>query len=292
MARIRSTRRTGDAQASSTFRDRLAELGVQPSKARGQNFLHDANVVARIARAADLGPSDLVVEVGPGLGILTRELARLAGEVIAIEVDPHLADYLRRSLDADNVRIIEADALQVDLDALVGDRPYQVVANLPYSIAAAVLERLLEMDHRPQRLVIMVQREVAERIVARPPHMSLLAVAVQFYGEPKILFRVGTGAFVPRPRVESAVLRIDVKPEPPLTGADRAAFFTLVRAGFSQRRKRLANALADGLDLPKTAVEERLVAAGIDPDRRAETLAVEEWIDVQRSFGADLGDLA
>src|SRR5690606_15214748 len=251
-----------------------------------QNFLHDTRIVQRIAEVADLGPDDLVVEVGPGLGILTRELARRAGTVIAVELDTRLADHLRESLDAENVRIVEGDILDLDLAELVGKRPYHVVANLPYSVAAAVIEHVLESDHRPGRMVVMVQREVAERIIARPPEMSVLAVAVQFYAVPRIAFRVGPGAFVPSPRVDSAVLRLDINLNPPLSGAERAAFFTLVRAGFSQRRKRLANALADALDLPKSVVEERLTAAGIDPDRRAETLSVEEWLAMQRSFGA------
>lgn len=284
--RGRSRQRGARERTEPTFRDLLEEIGVRPSKALGQNFLHDTRIVQRIADVAELGPDDLVVEVGPGLGILTRELARRAGTVIAVELDSRLAAHLRASIEAKNVRIVEGDILEFDLADLVGKRPYHVVANLPYSIAAAVIEHILESDHRPGRMVVMVQREVAERIVARPPQMSVLAVAVQFYAEPRIAFRVGPGAFVPRPRVESAVLRLDVKPDPPLSGADRAAFFTLVRAGFSQRRKRLANALADALGVPKSVVEERLAAAGIDPDRRAETLSVEEWLAVQRSFGA------
>lgn len=285
--RARRGRRSSHERAEPTFRDLLAEIGVRPSKALGQNFLHDARIVARIADIADLDPADLVVEVGPGLGILTRELARRAGEVIAVELDARLAAHLRESLPADNVRIVEGDILDLDLGDLVGGRPYHLVANLPYSVAAAVIEHVLESDQRPGRMVVMVQREVAERIVARPPEMSVLAVAVQFYAEPRIALRVGPGAFVPRPRVDSAVLRLDVKPEPPLSGADRSAFFTLVRAGFGQRRKRLANALADGLGVPKAAVEEQLEAAGVDPSRRAETLSVDEWIAVQRSFGAN-----
>ncbi|ACZ38274.1 16S rRNA (adenine(1518)-N(6)/adenine(1519)-N(6))-dimethyltransferase RsmA [Sphaerobacter thermophilus] len=284
--RERSRQRRERERTEPTFRDLLEEIGVRPSKALGQNFLHDTRIVQRIAEVADLGPDDLVVEVGPGLGILTRELARRAGTVIAVELDTRLADHLRESLELENVRIVEGDILDLNLAELAGKRPYHVVANLPYSVAAAVIEHVLESDHRPGRMVVMVQREVAERIVARPPEMSVLAVAVQFYAVPRIAFRVGPGAFVPRPRVDSAVLRLDINPNPPLSGAERAAFFTLVRAGFSQRRKRLANALADALDLPKSVVGERLTAAGIDPDRRAETLSVEEWLAMQRSFGA------
>lgn len=272
---------TGDR----SWRQILEEIGVRPSKALGQNFLHDRNIVRRIADTARLTPDDLVVEVGPGLGILTEELARRASRVIAVELDRRLAAYLRRHLEAPNLTVVEADILHVDLAGLTGGLPYKVVANLPYSIAAAALEHLLESDARPTRLVVMVQREVAERIVARPPDMSILAVAVQFYGEPSIAFRIGPGAFVPPPHVDSAVLDIAIRPVPPLGGLARRAFFTLVRAGFSQRRKRLANALSSALERPKPLIEARLREASIDPDRRAETLSVTDWLEVERVLG-------
>lgn len=257
---------------------------MRPSKALGQNFLHNRRIVERIADAAELTPNDLVVEVGPGLGILTQELAKRAGAVIAIELDRRLAAYLRETFTDGPVTIVEADILTVDLDSLVGGQPYTVVANLPYSVAAAAIQRLLEAPTPPKRMVVMVQREVAERIAAQPPQMSILAVAVQLYAEPKVLFRVSPGSFVPRPKVDSAVIRIDLKPEPPVSGAARDTFFRLVRAGFGQRRKRLANALADGLDQPKAEVEALLSRAGVDPDRRAETLSVAEWLAVHEAF--------
>lgn len=278
----------GEGPREPSWREILAELGVRPSKALGQNFLHDQKIVRRIAETADITPGELVVEVGPGLGILTRELVKRAGEVIAIELDHRLAEHLRETAGSPNIGVVEADILKTDLAALTGGRPYIVVANLPYSIAAAAIEHLLESAHPPERLVVMVQREVAERIVARPPEMSVLATAVQFFGVPKIAFRIGPGAFIPAPKVESAVLRIDVYPQPPLTGTDRARFFELVRAGFGQRRKRLANALASGLRQPKPVVEERLTEAGIAPDRRAETLTVDDWLAVTNAF-AELG---
>jgi 16S rRNA (adenine1518-N6/adenine1519-N6)-dimethyltransferase len=267
-----------------SWREILAELGVRPSKELGQNFLHDRKIVRRIAETADLKRDELVVEIGPGLGILTRELAWRAGEVIAVEFDRRLAEHLRETAGMPNLRVVEGDILKTDLAALTGGRPYTVVANLPYSIAAATIEHLLESAHPPQRLIVMVQREVAERITARPPEMSVLATAVQFHGVPKIAFRIGPGAFIPTPKVESAVLRIDLHAQPPLTGADRARFFELVRAGFGQRRKRLANALATGLRQPKPEVEQRLTEAGIALHRRAETLSVDEWLAVQKAF--------
>jgi len=197
------------------WRALLRELEVRPSKGRGQNFLTDRRVVERIADAAALAPGATVVEVGPGLGILTAELLRRvgpAGRVVAVELDRRLAAHVRAALGGHPALSVgEADVLARPPDTLVpGDAPYVVVANLPYSIAPAVLRHFLDHPRRPSELVVMVQREVAERIVARPPAMSLLAVAVQFYGKPKVLFRVPQGAFSPPAKVESAVVHIEV----------------------------------------------------------------------------------
>lgn len=266
------------------WRRLLAELGVRPSKSKGQNFLHDAGIARRIAEAAELRPGELVLEVGPGLGALTGELAQRAERVVAVELDRVLAAYLRAAAAA-NVTVVEDDILAADVAALTGGEPFVVVANLPYNIAAAAIERLLEAPPRPRRLVVMVQREVAERMVAQPPAMSLLAVAVQFFGRPHIVIRLGPGAFIPAPKVDSAVVRIDVAPEPPLPQRAQPAFFRLVRAGFGQRRKQLANALAAGLGQPKGAVEAALRAAGVAPERRAETLAVADWLALYRQAG-------
>jgi 16S rRNA (adenine1518-N6/adenine1519-N6)-dimethyltransferase len=266
------------------IRELLRELNLRPSKALGQHFLHDPKIVRRIADLAGLTREDLVVEIGPGLGVLTRELAARAGKVIAIELDARLADYLRRQFASTNVEIVHGDALAVDYAGLTEERPYQVVANLPYSVATAIIERLLTGEHPPERLVVMVQREVAERLAAHPPDMTLLSVAAQFYATPRIAFRIGAGAFVPPPKVESAVILLERREETPLPRAEHARFFRVVRAGFAQRRKRLANALAAGLGLPKEDVEAALVAAGIDPGRRAETLTLEEWLKLYQAL--------
>ncbi len=267
----------------SQWRALLTSLGIQPSKALGQNFLHDLAIVRRIADSAKLDSDTLVVEVGPGLGVLTRELAERAGRVVAIELDHRLADYVR-DLHLGNVEVVQADVLSVDIGSLTGGQPYVVVANLPYSVAAAAISHLLECDAPPQRLVVMVQREVAERIVSRPPEMSILSVAVQFFGQPRILFRIGPGAFVPAPKVDSAVLAIECFQDPPLNAGQRSDFFRLVRAGFSQRRKQLVNSLASSLDLDKAAVATMLNAASIDPRRRAETLEVIDWLRLFTEF--------
>ncbi len=276
------------SSSRSSWWSTLNQLGIRPSKALGQNFLHDAAIVRRIADSAELKPDDVVVEIGPGLGVLTRELSERAGRVIAIELDARLARHVR-GLSLPHTEVVEMDVLKADLAEITAGEPYVVVANLPYSVAAAAIAHLLESDAPPKRLIVMVQREVAERICARPPDMSILAVAVQFFGDPRILFRVGPGAFVPAPKVESAVLRIDIRETPPLDALERSRFFNLVRAGFGQRRKQLLNSLAAGLEQEKAATSEALERAGIDPRRRAETLTVEEWLKLFGSLPAGTG---
>jgi 16S rRNA (adenine1518-N6/adenine1519-N6)-dimethyltransferase len=260
-------------------------------KSLGQHFLKDRSVPPRMAEAARLQPHDLVVEVGPGLGVLTEELAgRLdpsAGRLIAIELDSTLLPLLKeRFADRPHVAFVHGDVLQVDPAQLTRARPYKVVANLPYYITSAVLRHFLESAARPESLTVMVQREVAERMVAAPPNMSLLSVAVQFYGRPRVLFRVPRGAFSPPPKVESAVVHIDVyRPEErPVSVPGEEQFFRVVHAGFSQRRKQLANTLAAGLGVPKELVATRLRQIGIDPARRAETLSLQEWAAVASVF--------
>lgn len=263
----------------------LRSLGFHPSKALGQHFLHDRNIVRRIVTASGVANEDVVVEIGPGLGILTTELARRAKTVVAIEKDPELAAYLRETVP-DNVEVVEADALAIDPGELAGP-DYHVVANLPYSVANAIIRHLLEAETPARSLTVMVQREVADRIVASPPRMSLLSVAVQFYGSPRVAFRIGKGAFVPPPNVESSVVRIETAP-PSLPRAAHPGFFRLVRAGFGQRRKQLANSIASGLQLPRDEVAASIRAAGISPSTRAEQLAVEDWLSLYDAFAANL----
>lgn len=269
----------------------LKRYGLAPRKALGQNFLSDPALLARIAAGAESGAEDTVLEIGAGLGALTQELARRAGQVIAVETDPHLVAVLRDTMGVyPNVRLVHGDILALDIPTLLGLEPtpapplwgvrlehYHVVANLPYYITAAVLRHLLEAPLRPARLVVTVQREVAERLVAAPGEMSLLSVSAQFYGAPRILFRIKPGAFFPPPQVESAVVRLDTYADPPVPVRDVSWFFTVVRAGFAQKRKQLRNTLAASLALPAPQVEAALRAAGLDPTRRAETLTLAEW---------------
>jgi len=268
------------------WRALLRELAVRPSKGRGQNFLTDRDIVARIADAARLAPGMTSVEIGPGLGILTAELlARVGsdGRVIAVELDRRLAAHIREEFGANPaLTLIEGDVLRQPIATiLVGvpeGIPYALVANLPYNITSATLRHFLDDPRRPASMTVMVQREVAERIVARPPEMSILAVAIQFYGTPQIAMRIGPGAFIPRPKIDSAVLHIVTPAAPPLPQAAIPGFFAIVAAGFGQKRKQLANSLTAGLPLSKEESGAALAAAGLAPARRAETLSVAEWL--------------
>ncbi len=263
------------ADSEPTPAEILRYLGRSPTKGLGQHFLHDRNVVRRIVEFAGIEPLDTVVEIGPGLGILTAELVRHASQVVAIEMDSALADWLQ-SVAPPNLQIIRGDALSIAASAYpIG--PYKVVANLPYNAGNAIVRRLLELPNSPATTTVMVQREVAERMVATPPNMSLLALSVQFFGRPQIGFRVGRGAFLPPPRVDSAVIRVD-RHDPPLARDSWQAFFALARRGFGQRRKQLANTLAGGTDMNKDQVREILTQIGHSPTARAEELSVSDWI--------------
>jgi 16S rRNA (adenine1518-N6/adenine1519-N6)-dimethyltransferase len=266
-------------------RERLRQAGLHARKGLGQHFLVDGTVMKQIVSAADLSPGDTVVEVGPGLGFMTEELAKQAGRVVAVEVDANLAALLKTTLAGyPNVTIVNADILAVNPASLLGPtESYKVVANLPYYIAAPVLRLFLEASHKPETIVVMVQKEVARQIRAVPPEISLLSIGVQLYGEPKIVRYVPSRAFHPPPDVDSAILRIKVYPRPAVE-VDPATFFPLVRAGFSAARKQIVNSLANGLDLPKPEVLTVLESAGIDPRRRAETLFLEEWERLWRAY--------
>jgi 16S rRNA (adenine1518-N6/adenine1519-N6)-dimethyltransferase len=259
-------------------RSLLAQYGLRPDKSLGQNFLTDENALNKIVAAAQLTPADVVLEVGPGLGHLTRLLARQAGHVVAVELDGRLTPILRQRLaGCDNVELVQGDILKLPPDSLVSSPDFKVVANLPYYITSAVLQHFLEGKPPPSRMVVTVQHEVARRIVARPGDMNLLAVGVQLYGRPRIVARIKAGAFYPRPEVDSAVVCIVRHPTPPVDAPDTAAFFAVVKAGFAQRRKQLRNSLPAGLARPQTEIIAALEAAGIDPRRRPETLSLQEW---------------
>lgn len=256
----------------------LRETGLKARKRLGQHFLVDKKVLKSIIRAADLSPDDTVIEVGPGLGILTVELAKRAGNVIAVELDTRLAELLRQRLGSfSNLKIVEADILKVKpADLLEGKTRYKVVANLPYYITSPVLHHFIMASPHPILMVVMLQKEVAEAIVARAGKMGLLAIALHIYSKPKIVTHVPAKSFYPRPKVDSAIVRFDMLPEPAIK-VDIDRFMTIVRCGFDSPRKQLRNSLAHGLGIKPAAAADLLHKAGIDPQRRAETLSLEEW---------------
>ena len=255
-------------------------MGLSPRKALGQHFLVGEGVVAKIMKTADIAPEETVVEVGPGLGVLTRKLVLQAKRVIAVEMDAGLASALEQGLGAaGNLQVVHADAREVDATALTDGASYKLVANLPYYAASPILRHFLESSHPPTMAVVMVQREVARNMTAQPGDMSLMSVGVQLLGRPRIVGYVPPTAFYPRPKVTSAVVRIEVYPKPAVDIAieETGAFFTVVRAGFSTPRKQLRNSLANGLVIPQEQARSLLEAAGIDPKARAETLELEQW---------------
>ena len=263
----------------------LGQFGLRAKKGLGQHFLVDARALKRIVAAADLTPKDTVIEVGPGLGVLTQELAQRAGRVIAIEADSEMVSALSElAARSPNLTVVHADIMHTDPVPLLTSAgasevsvSYKVVANIPYYITSAVLRHFLEASRQPTLMVVMVQKEVGKAIVAQPGDMSLLAVSIQFYGKPSIVARVPARSFYPPPKVDSVILRMDVYDKPPVAVPSARAFFDTVRAGFSAPRKQLRNSLAQGFGATTQEAADLLQRAEIDPKRRAETLSIEEW---------------
>ena len=262
----------------------LEIYGVRPKKRLGQNFLIDKRVLERILEAADLSPHDTVVEIGPGLGILTKALAEKAKKVIAIEKDPRMVEILRKTTeDLPNIEIVQGDILGIVLNQ-VKHRPtsYKLISNLPYYITSPVIRKFLEARPQPKLMVLMVQKEVAQRVCAKPPDMSLLAVAVQFYGKPSTVSYVKKDCFWPQPKVDSAILKIT--PIAADINTDARRFFKVVKAGFKQPRKQLLNNFVKGLGLKREAVGKWLKSNAVLPDQRAESLALQDWINLANAL--------
>jgi 16S rRNA (adenine1518-N6/adenine1519-N6)-dimethyltransferase len=265
----------------------LKEFDIRPSKGLGQNFLRDGQALEAIVQAADISPQDTVLEIGPGLGNLTRYLALSARSVTAVELDRKLIPALESILNPyKNVHLVQGDILKIDPSTLMEEDGYLVVANIPYYITSAVIRHLLEAGQRPKRLVLTVQKEVAERICALEGKMNLLALSVQVYGSPAIAEVIPAAAFYPAPKVDSAVLCVEIHPQPLIPVPRLEVFFQLVKAGFSQKRKTLRNALSGGLRISTDEAEELLTSAGIEPKRRAETVRLEEWGELTRRYTA------
>lgn len=263
----------------------LRQSGLQPDKRLGQNFLLEEAALHSVVEAAQIDPQDIVLEIGPGLGSLTRHLARASRQVIAIELDVRLIPLLKQVVAPfSNVKILQGDILSVNLTQLLPDPGYLVVANIPYYITSSVIRHLLELDAPPRRFVLTVQNEVAQRICATPGDMSLIALSVQVYGLPQVVARIRAEAFFPAPQVDSAIVRVDLYPTPLIQPAMLDAFFRLIKAGFSQKRKTLRNALAGGMHWSSNQAAQFLQNAGINPIRRAETLSIPEWEKLTRTY--------
>jgi 16S rRNA (adenine1518-N6/adenine1519-N6)-dimethyltransferase len=249
---------------------------VFPRKSLGQHFLVDQGALRRVIAAADVQPTDLVVEIGPGTGLLTRLLAEKAERVIAVEMDEALVARLRDDLGGfQNLSIVHGDAREWD-PATVGE-PYKVVANLPYYAATPIVRRFLECSLPPSVMAVTVQREVAQSMTASPGKMRTLSVATQLYGKPRIAGYIRPGSFRPPPKITSAIVSIEVYKEPALSLDDTDAFFQVVRAGFSSARKQLRNSLGHSFDIAGVQMEEVLQEAGIAPRLRAEAISLEDW---------------
>jgi len=293
------------SQPDKSYRDYvrglLKKYKISPVKWLGQNFLIDEKVLRKIIEAAELSENDIVLEVGPGIGNLTAELAKRVKKVIAIEKDKKMVEILRETLkNFTNIEIIEGDILKINLKPYTS-KPYKVVANIPYYLTSPLIRKFLETENQPKEMVLMVQKEVAQRICARPPKMSLLAVSVQFYAKPEIISYISKKSFWPSPKVDSAITKISAFNQP-RKSAFNQRFFKIVRAGFSQPRKQLINNLSKNLKvdelklistrrslalarvIDKIKVRDWLLKNKIQPTQRAETLNLEDWINLTKSF--------
>lgn len=262
----------------------LSKYGIKPKKGLGQNFLIDKNVLDKIVKAADLKSSDIILEVGPGIGVLTQELAKKAKQVIAIEKDKLMIEVLKETLkDFKNTKVIYGDILKYENTSL---KKYKVVANIPYYLTSPLIRKFLEEGTQPQEIILMVQKEVAQRICAKTPDMSLLAVSVQFYAKAEIISYVSKNCFLPTPKVDSAIIKITPQKK---FDVPTDLFFKIVRAGFSQPRKQLVNnltslKLTNGVKLTKVQISTWLSKSKIEKTQRSETLSVSDWVNLTKTF--------
>jgi 16S rRNA (adenine1518-N6/adenine1519-N6)-dimethyltransferase len=256
-----------------------------PDKSLGQNFLTDPEILKKICSIAGVTDQDLVLEIGAGLGHLTGQLAASARRVIAVEIDNRLIPALEETIQPfDNVQVVQGDFLGLDTSDLIQEDNFLVVANIPYYITSRIIRNLLESDHKPGRIVLTIQHEVAQRICARTGRLSLLALSVLLYGDPSLELRIPAGAFFPVPKVDSAVINISIHPQPLLADHLRGKFFKLIKAGFLHKRKTLRNSFSKGLGWSPAQAADLLVSVKIDPQRRAETLSLNEWLDVTHVY--------
>ncbi|MCL5410643.1 MAG: 16S rRNA (adenine(1518)-N(6)/adenine(1519)-N(6))-dimethyltransferase RsmA [Patescibacteria group bacterium] len=260
----------------------LKQKGLWAKKGLGQNFLISKEALDKIIEAAELKQDDIVVEVGPGVGTLTSELVKRAGEVVAVEMDKKLSELLGQNSKIKdqncNLKIINADILKFNLNEIVGGRKYKVVANIPYYITSKIIEQFLTAENKPESIVLLVQKEVAERICAKPGEMSVLSVSVQLYGKPEIVGIVPKESFFPSPKVDSAILKIVLSSQlPVLSSEEERPFFRLVHIGFASRRKTLANNLSAGYLITKKTASDIIRQIGFSENVRAQELSIENW---------------
>ncbi len=265
----------------------LRKNNIRPTRSMGQNFLTDPTVVQEIADVAGIDENDLVLEVGPGMGILTRELLSRGATVTGIELDSELAEFLRTDLaGTPNFSLVERDARHVEIEEITSGRPYQLVANLPYSVATVIIRHFMESSTPPTRMTVMVQKEVAERMTAQPGDMSLLGLATDLYAAAEIAFVVPPDVFLPPPKVDSAVVVMDVRDELRGTQEQRDRMFELATMAFQRKRKTISNGLSMGLGRSKAELDDILGTVGIDAKRRPQTLSVDEWLAIAEALPA------
>lgn len=276
-----------DLASKKAIQNLLKKYQVRPSKRLGQNFLIDKRVITKVIGAVNLKPKDIILEIGPGIGNLTQELAEKVKKVIAVEKDQKMVEILKETLkDYENVEIIKGDILKLDPRTYnLKPKIYKVVGNLPFYLTAPVIRKFLEaVEVKPRQMTLVVQKEVGQRICARTPDMSILAVSVQFYAKPEIIGYISKKSFWPPPKVDSAILQIAplISTGRKLINAD--LFFKIAKAGFSQPRKQLINNLSKGLKFNREKVKNWLLKNNIQPNQRAETLTVEDWISLTKNF--------
>jgi 16S rRNA (adenine1518-N6/adenine1519-N6)-dimethyltransferase len=263
----------------------LRDHGLKPKKGLGQNFLVEEPYLKRIVESAKVSASDEVLEIGAGLGSLTRYLAMAAGEVNAVEIDETLFPILKKVLkEFKNVHLIRGDIMEIDTRQLSNKAGYKVVANIPYYLTSNLIRRLLEAPLKPAIIALTIQKEVAQRVCAEPGKMSLLSLGVQIYGKPHIEFTIPAAAFYPEPEVDSALLMVELYEQPVVPAELLDSFFKLAKSAFTQKRKMLHNALAGAPGLGSEKAGHLLDLSGIDPDRRAQTLALQEWFILTEEY--------